>query len=73
VLSAGVRPPLLELMPLSSCRAADALLLDEIGRMECLSPRFVAAVRALLARPPAPIVATVALRGLPRPPPLAPT
>ncbi len=30
--------------------------------MECLSARFVAAVRALLARP-TPVVATIALRG----------
>jgi nucleoside-triphosphatase len=40
----------------------DAWLIDEIGRMECLSTRFVAAMRALLEGS-APVVATVALRG----------
>lgn len=39
-----------------------AYLIDEIGKMECLSPRFVAAVRALLAGG-RPLVATVAMRG----------
>jgi nucleoside-triphosphatase len=47
---------------LSDDAAADAWLVDEIGRMECLSPRFVAAVRALLDTG-APVVATVAERG----------
>jgi nucleoside-triphosphatase len=42
--------------------AAKAYLVDEIGKMECLSERFVAAVRVLLAGP-TPVVATVALRG----------
>ena len=41
---------------------AELYLLDEIGRMECLSPGFVAAVRKLLDSP-AMVVATVALRG----------
>ncbi len=41
---------------------AEFYLLDEIGRMECLSPGFVAAVRKLLDSP-ATVVATVALRG----------
>jgi nucleoside-triphosphatase len=41
---------------------ADVVLVDEIGRMECLSPRFVAALSRLLdARRP--LVATVAARG----------
>ncbi len=40
-----------------------AILLDEIGKMECLSPRFVAAVERLLDEAPAPVVATVAARG----------
>jgi len=40
----------------------DAWLVDEIGRMECLSPTFVTAMRALLAGA-APVVATVAQRG----------
>jgi nucleoside-triphosphatase len=40
----------------------DAYLVDEIGKMECHSVRFVARMRALLdAR--IPVVATVALRG----------
>ena len=41
---------------------AELYLLDEIGRMECLSPAFVAAVRKLLDSPTT-VVATVALRG----------
>ena len=40
----------------------DAWLVDEIGKMECLSPAFVAAMRALLDGP-VPVVATIALRG----------
>lgn len=44
-------------------RAGAALyLVDEIGRMECLSPRFVAAVRRLLGSG-RPVIATVALKG----------
>lgn len=39
-------------------------IVDEIGRMECLSPRFVGAMRRLLDSP-AVVVATVALRGGP--------
>lgn len=42
--------------------AVAAYLVDEIGKMECLSPRFVAAVRALLAGG-RPLVATVGLKG----------
>jgi nucleoside-triphosphatase len=37
-------------------------LVDEIGKMECLSPRFVAAVQALLDSPRL-LVATIAARG----------
>ena len=37
-------------------------LIDEIGRMECLSPRFVAATRTILDSG-RPVVASVALRG----------
>ncbi len=40
----------------------DVYLVDEIGKMECLSQEFVAAMRALLDAGP-PVVATVALRG----------
>lgn len=43
-------------------RLVDAWLVDEIGKMECLSTRFVAAMRALLDGE-APVVATIALRG----------
>ncbi len=41
---------------------ADVYLVDEIGKMECLSERFVIAMRRLL-RSRIPVVATVALRG----------
>jgi nucleoside-triphosphatase len=42
--------------------AAKAYLVDEIGKMECLSERFVYAMRVLFAGR-TPVVATVALRG----------
>ena len=42
--------------------ATDCYLVDEIGKMECLSERFVEAMRGLL-NGPAPMIATVALRG----------
>ncbi|MBI2317275.1 MAG: AAA family ATPase [Betaproteobacteria bacterium] len=42
--------------------AADLYLVDEIGKMECLSPAFIAAARRLLESP-RPVVATVALKG----------
>jgi nucleoside-triphosphatase len=40
----------------------EVFLVDEIGRMECLSPRFVAAIERLLDGE-TPVVATVAERG----------
>ncbi|MGE5347100.1 MAG: nucleoside-triphosphatase [Acidithiobacillales bacterium] len=40
----------------------DVILVDEIGKMECLSPRFVAAIERLLEGE-IPMVATVAERG----------
>ncbi len=40
----------------------DLLLIDEVGKMECCSAAFVAAVRRLLASP-TPMVVTVAERG----------
>jgi nucleoside-triphosphatase len=43
-------------------REAGLWLVDEIGKMECLSERFVAAMRRLLAGA-APVVATVSQRG----------
>ncbi len=42
--------------------AARVYIVDEIGKMECLSERFVAAMRALLAGR-TPVVATVGLKG----------
>jgi nucleoside-triphosphatase len=40
----------------------DVYLVDEVGKMECLSTRFVAAMRRLLGSP-YPVVATVGQRG----------
>ena len=40
----------------------ELLVIDEIGKMECLSPAFVAAVRRALAAP-VPLLATVARAG----------
>jgi nucleoside-triphosphatase len=40
----------------------DLYLIDEIGKMECFSRRFIESARTLLALP-VPLVATVALRG----------
>jgi nucleoside-triphosphatase len=42
--------------------ATQVYLIDEIGKMECLSPRFVTAVTALLDSPKL-LVATIAARG----------
>ena len=41
---------------------ASVYLVDEIGKMECLSERFVAAMRALIAGS-TPIIATIGARG----------
>jgi nucleoside-triphosphatase len=41
---------------------AKVYLVDEIGKMECLSPRLLAAMRALFDRA-APVIATVAIKG----------
>jgi len=43
-------------------RPADVLLIDEIGKMECFSARFVEALRKSLGQS-RPVVATVALSG----------
>src|SRR5262249_30144810 len=42
--------------------SVDAYLIDEIGKMECHCPQFVATMRRLLGDP-VPVVATIALRG----------
>ena len=42
--------------------AVDAYLIDEIGKMECHCPQFVATMKKLLGEA-IPVVATVALRG----------
>jgi nucleoside-triphosphatase len=47
---------------LAARRGTTLYLIDEIGKMECLSERFVAAMRDLL-RGKIPVVATVARRG----------
>ena len=47
---------------LAASPAADLYLVDEIGKMECLSSRFVGAMRALLDST-RPVLATVAQRG----------
>lgn len=47
---------------LAADRAADIYLVDEIGRMECLSARFVVAMGALLDSG-RPVAATVSLHG----------
>ena len=47
---------------LASDPGAQVYLVDEIGKMECLSERFVSAMRALLIGR-IPIIATVGLRG----------
>ncbi len=61
----GVDVPALEKVVeevLARKSTADVLLIDEIGKMECLSSRFVAAMSDLLETGP-PLVATVASRG----------
>lgn len=47
---------------LSPAAKVDIVLVDEIGKMECLSSRFVRAMRAWL-QAATPVVATVAQRG----------
>jgi nucleoside-triphosphatase len=49
--------PALEMSP-----GVDLIVVDEVGKMECLSPRFVAAMECLWAAP-VPLLVTVAARG----------
>lgn len=62
----GVDPrALLSLLGSELARPAEAVdlyVIDEIGKMECLSPEFVASVRRLFDSP-ALVLATVALKG----------
>jgi nucleoside-triphosphatase len=62
----GVEPdrliPLVEENLLRPTGPVDAFLIDEIGKMECYCPDFVAAVRTILEGP-APVLASIALRG----------
>jgi nucleoside-triphosphatase len=45
-----------------SVTAAEVAVIDEIGRMECLSPMFISVVRDLLGGSAA-VLGTIALRG----------
>jgi nucleoside-triphosphatase len=62
----GVEPdrlvPLIEEELVRAPGTVDACLIDEIGKMECHCPKFVATMRRLLGGP-IPLVATIALRG----------
>ena len=62
----GVEPdrliPLVEANLARPAGAVDVFLIDEIGKMECFCPTFVAAVRRVLEGP-VPVLASVALRG----------
>ena len=62
----GVEPdrlvPLIEQELNRTQGSVDAYLIDEIGKMECHCPQFIEAISRLL-KVPAPLVATIALRG----------
>jgi nucleoside-triphosphatase len=45
-----------------SLDTVDIYVIDEIGKMECLSPRFIKTVRRVLDGP-VPVLATIALKG----------
>lgn len=51
-------------LPAMTVRPGTFILLDEIGKMECLSSSFTAAVAALMESP-SPLLGTVALGGAP--------
>jgi nucleoside-triphosphatase len=63
----GVEPerltPLVEENLIRPARSLDVFLIDEIGKMECYCPAFVAAVRRVLEGP-VPVLASIALRGV---------
>lgn len=52
----------LENLPL---KAARIVVMDEIGKMECLSPRFRELITQIISSPAKTAVATIALRGTP--------
>src|SRR5262245_21393606 len=62
----GVEParlePIIEAELGPSLDEVDVNVVDEIGKMECLCPSFVEAVRRVLDSP-APVLATIALKG----------
>ncbi|MDM7914485.1 MAG: nucleoside-triphosphatase [Candidatus Eisenbacteria bacterium] len=58
----GVDVPMFEALAVPElARPCDLYLVDEVGKMECLSQDFVTAMRALLSGP-TPVVATVGAR-----------
>lgn len=59
----GVDVPAFEALVLPElARTCDIVLIDEIGKMECFSSRFISAVESLLDSPTS-VVATVAMKG----------
>ncbi len=59
----GVEPDrLIPLINEELAQTVDAVVIDEIGKMECHCPQFVSSMRRLLAEP-VPGIATIALRG----------
>src|SRR5215467_9637582 len=62
----GVEPerlvPLVEANLVRPAGSVDVFLIDEIGKMECSCPAFVAAMRRVLEGP-VPVLATVAVKG----------
>jgi nucleoside-triphosphatase len=62
----GVDPdclvPLIEEELVRPPGTVDAFLIDEIGKIECLFPRFISSMRTILDGP-VPLAATISLRG----------
>jgi nucleoside-triphosphatase len=50
------------LAALEPAPGVDLIVVDEVGKMECLSPRFIAALERLWSAP-APLLVTVAEKG----------